>query len=887
MAAGVREDATSDGGRSADVFGGGGEVAALCRGHDWTATPLGPPERWAPALRDAVRLVLASPASMSLWCGPAYTLVYNDAYGRVLGDRHPAALGRRGGDVWAELWPEIAPQLDRVRGGGLAAAAEHVRFGVEGQDGGGVEDGRFDHALSAVRDDAGAVVAVLSVADDAPARVRAERALAAERGRLARLLDASPAAMALFTGPEHVVAYVNPAWERVVGRPDALGLPLRLAFPEMAETGLFEPLAHVYETGEPHRVSEMRLPLRRRPDGPVEESYWDFVWQPQVGPSGGGPSGRGADILVHALDVTAQVRARRDVERLLAASDTADRRLRHQAAELEGQTGELRATAAQLAERTGAAEAASAALAESEARYRALFDALDTGFCVVEVLVDAEGRACDYRFLEGNPAFLAQTGLVDPIGRTARELVPGLEEDWVEVYGRVARTGEPTRFEQRSDAMGRWFDVYAFRVDAPAQRRVAIFFHDATAAKAAERERERLVAALEAEQATLRSLILQAPAPLSLLVGPEHRFELVNEAYKRVSGGGRDVTGLTPPEAFPELAGSGIYELFDRVYGTGEPWDGPETLCRYDRDGTGVIDTWFNLRFEPVRDADGRVTAILNFAVDVTEQVRARREVERLLADSERARADAEAARSEAEKANRAKSEFLATMSHELRTPLNAIGGYAELIEIGIHGPVTEAQRTALARIQQSQRHLLGLIAGVLDYSRVEAGAVTYQLARVPVAEAVAEAEALVAPQLRANGLGYAWSGAPPGLAVRADREKLQQILLNLVGNAIKFTHGRDGVAGRIEVACAAAPGGDAGRVAIHVRDTGDGIAPEQLARVFEPFVQADQRLTRRHGGVGLGLAISRDLARGMGGDLTAASTPGEGSTFTLTLPAA
>jgi signal transduction histidine kinase len=284
---------------------------------------------------------------------------------------------------------------------------------------------------------------------------------------------------------------------------------------------------------------------------------------------------------------------------------------------------------------------------------------------------------------------------------------------------------------------------------------------------------------------------------------------------------------------------------------------------------------------------DGARVGIIAHGSDVTAQVLARREVERLLADSERARADAEAARRDAEKANRAKSEFLAVMSHELRTPLNAIGGYSELIELGIHGPVTDAQRTALARIQQSQRHLLGLIAGVLDYSRVEAGAVTYQLARVPVAEAVAEAEALVAPQLRAKGLGYAWSGAPPGLAVRADREKLQQILLNLVGNAIKFTHGRDGVPGRIEVACAAAPGGDAGRVAIHVRDTGDGIAPEQLERVFEPFVQADQRLTRRHGGVGLGLAISRDLARGMGGDLTAASTPGAGSTFTLTLPAA
>ena len=249
---------------------------------------------------------------------------------------------------------------------------------------------------------------------------------------------------------------------------------------------------------------------------------------------------------------------------------------------------------------------------------------------------------------------------------------------------------------------------------------------------------------------------------------------------------------------------------------------------------------------------------------------------EELLQAERAARAEAEEARRAAEAANQAKSQFLATMSHELRTPLNAIGGYAELIELGIHGPITDTQRTALERIQRSQRHLLGLITGVLDYSRVEAGAVTYRLTSVPVTEAVAEAELLVAPQLRAKGLGYAWSGAPPELRVRADREKLQQILLNLLGNAVKFTHSRDGVPGRIEVACTveegdggAAGGGSArGRVRLHVCDTGEGIAADALDRVFEPFVQADQRLTRAHAGVGLGLAISRDLARGMGGDL-------------------
>ena len=236
-------------------------------------------------------------------------------------------------------------------------------------------------------------------------------------------------------------------------------------------------------------------------------------------------------------------------------------------------------------------------------------------------------------------------------------------------------------------------------------------------------------------------------------------------------------------------------------------------------------------------------------------------------------------ARASAELANRAKSEFLAVMSHELRTPLNAIGGYAELIELGIRGPVTEDMRKDLQRIQKSQRHLLGLVNGVLNYSRVEAGAVTYELQDVMLDEVLASCEALVAPQIRNKRLSLSYEATEPSIEVRADAEKLQQVLLNLLTNAIKFTE----PGGSIELSCARA--GD--EVRVSVSDTGKGIAGDQLGRVFEPFVQVDARLTRTQEGVGLGLAISRDLARGMGGDLTVASTLGEGSTFTLSLPLA
>lgn len=273
--------------------------------------------------------------------------------------------------------------------------------------------------------------------------------------------------------------------------------------------------------------------------------------------------------------------------------------------------------------------------------------------------------------------------------------------------------------------------------------------------------------------------------------------------------------------------------------------------------GADGVNRWFLTRVEPVRGRDGTVVRWFGTNTDIQ---------------------DLREARESARAASRAKSDFMATMSHELRTPLNAIGGYVELIEMELRGPITDPQRRDLARIRASQQHLLGLISGVLDLTRIESGKVAYDLAHVRVDGLLGGLDALVAPQAAAKKLVLEYVGAPIDLVVIADREKLRQILLNLLSNAIRYTPA-DG-----HIVMTAAAHGDT-TVVITVCDNGPGIPLDRQADVFEPFVQLDRSLTQTREGVGLGLSISRDLAHGMNGELSVESKPGEGACFVVTLP--
>ena len=817
--------------RSADeaadvLFSGRGEMRALCRAFDWAASPLGPVTGWSQSLRAAVGIVLASRHPMFLWWGPELIQFYNDDYRPILGSggRHPRALGARGREFWSDVWVAIGPQVDQVMTGGDATWHEDQYLPIERN--GRLEDVWWTYGYSPVRDDDGRIGGTLVVCQETTQRVVAERERATtetarDDHRAARVLD-QIADEHLTMDSEFRILSLNAAAERGLGktRDEFVGRTHWDAFPASvgseAERQYRRVVAERIEAHFTHHYVGEGYDLHLEIDAyPTDEGGAAIFWR----------------------DISGRIRAEQ-------------------------------------------------VMRESEAKYHTLFDAIDVGFCVIEVQFDAKDRPVNYRYLETNPAFVQQSGIVNAVGRTVRELIPAIEAHWFETYGLVARTGESIRFQSGSETMGRWFDLFAFRIGEPEQRRVAVLFTDVSAARIAEREREQLLRALEVERARLEEVFRRAPSFIAVLRGPDYVFEVVNEAYRQLVGH-REILGLPFLEAVPEIRGQGYTELLEQVRQTGEPLVGRETPALIQRTPGAPLETrYLDFVMQAFTEADGTRSGVVAHGSDVTEQVLARRDVERLLAESkqvlaetERARADAEAARGEAEAANRAKGEFLAVMSHELRTPLNAIGGYAELLEMGIRGAVTDQQRDDLRRIQASQRHLLGLINEVLNYAKLETGAVHYDIVDVRLREALAVAEALVAPQARAKGLTLTIANSPLSLTVRADEEKLRQIIINLLSNALKFT----GNGGQIEITCAAA----GANAFVRVSDTGVGIPADKLDMIFEPFTQVRSDLTRLHEGTGLGLAISRDLARGMSGELTVQSALGLGSVFTLSLPIA
>jgi PAS domain S-box-containing protein len=849
---------TTRAGRDADpLFDGPGEMRERCLAVDWAATPLGPSTAWPQALRTAVRLMLGTPVATCLWCGPTYTLIYNDTYRRILGAKHPA-LGRSGYEVWDELWPELEVQFEGVRNGGDAVYLDEALLTMERLEDRRGEDAWFTYSLSALTDEDGVCLAVYNLGVEITEKVRARHAVAQATERLRDQQveleltnqQLQENAIELEMANDELHATAAELQERTAE-----------AEAERARaTSVLETMSDAHFTMDASfRILTMNAAMERSLQAPRETFLGRDYWEAFPGSLGTPADTNYRRVAAEGVEVHWAQHYKDDVY---------DRDVEVDAYPTE--EGGIAVFWREVTERVRR----EAALRESEARLRAIYD----GTHEYIGLISPDGTVLDC-----NRASLEFAGNTrdQVVGRPFWETpwfayTPGAPELLRDAVARAA-AGHFVRYEAilerpSGEAITFDFSLHPIRNEAGEVVLIVPEGRDVT-------ERQRLLSQLVVERARLEQVFRRAPSFIVAFRGPEQVYEFVNEAYYQLVGH-RDILGKPLLEAIPEIRDQGFKELLEGVRRTGEPWVGHETPVELQRTPGAPLETrYLDMVFQALTEADGTRTGVVAHGSDVTAQVLARREVERLLEESERARAEAESARAEAEAANRGKSEFLAVMSHELRTPLNAIGGYAELVEMGIRGPVTQQQREDLRRIQHSQRHLLGLINEVLNYAKIETGSVNYDLADVPVHEAVAAAESLVAPQARAKGLALVVGDGAPSLAARADAEKLRQILVNLLSNAVKFTDS----GGRVDISCVR----EDGRVRVHVRDTGIGIPPEKLDAIFDPFVQVRADLTRPHEGTGLGLAISRDLARGMGGELTASSTPGEGSTFTLSLPAA
>ncbi|MDP9122590.1 MAG: PAS domain-containing protein, partial [Acidobacteriota bacterium] len=388
---------------------------------------------------------------------------------------------------------------------------------------------------------------------------------------------------------------------------------------------------------------------------------------------------------------------------------------------------------------------------------------------------------------------------------------------------------------------------------------------DVTRRKAIEEERELLLKRIEAERARLTAAFMQSPAFMCVLRGPAHVFEFVNEQYYQIVGR-RDILGKPIHEALPELAGQGFFELLDRVYATGTPFVGKDMPALVQRRPDEPLEQrYFEFVYQPVQEPDGAASGIFVHGVDITE---------RKLAEEQRAASleSERVARAEAERASRMKDDFLATLSHELRTPLNAILGWSQILR---RQSGADDLARGLDTIERNARAQTKIIEDLLDMSRIVSGKVRLDVQWIDLGSIVQAAVETVRPAADAKGVRIQAALDSLRSAVSGDASRLQQVFWNLLSNAVKFTPR----GGRVQVLLERV----SSRLEVSVTDTGEGISPQFLPQVFDKFRQADASTTRRHGGLGLGLAIAKQLVELHGGSLWAQSAgPGQGATFTV-----
>ena len=628
-------------------------------------------------------------------------------------------------------------------------------------------------------------------------------------------------------------------------------------------------------------------------------------------------------------------------------------------------------------------------LRQSEERYRSLFETMDEGFCLCEMIFDADGKPFDYRFLEINPVFGAMTGLKNAVNKTARELIPNLESHWFEIYGKVVLTGEPIRFTDGSEAMNRWFDVFASRVGGADSHKFALLFTDISERKRAElalkESQTHLAMALKVGRAgtfewDIKNNINSWSPEIEAMYGvPTGTFEgnyeawqkrIVPEDVEKVEQGiqntlkakledfeyeframlpdgskrwfagrarfeydekteplrmiginvditNRKLTEIALSDARARLEstltageiGTWVWNVENdavfadknlaRMFSVSEADANGGKIENYirsihsnDRERIGKIISqalesgdsyegdyrlvssdggicWVVARGTIERDADGVAVSLPGVVLDITERKEAEFERELLFVEAQKAREIAE-------RANRSKDEFIALVSHELRSPLNAMLGWTRVLQKKQADEKTTAY--ALDVIVRNALSQSRLIEDLLDIARIGEGKLRIEKRATAIIPIIKSAIEIIRPAADGKNIVIAESFDSAANFIHGDDDRLRQVIENLLSNAVKFTP--DG--GRVEISLKR----NDRQIELIFSDTGQGIAAEFMPEIFEKFRQADPSTTRRHGGLGIGLSLARDLVELHGGKISAQSEgEGKGATFIVTLP--
>lgn len=759
-----------------------------------------------------------------------------------------------------------------------------------------------------------------------PLNILTEPDLRAGRTELYRVLRAVPAMVAIMHGPDHIFEFANPLYLKVVGKTEAIiGTPVRQVFPELKGQGILEILDKVYRTGKEFTADELEIELDTNNDGTPEKVHFNFVYQPMRD-----ADGKVSGIMAHAVEVSAQVNARRIAE-------------------------------------------------ENEARYRMLFNSIDEGFCVIEMLYDKGDEAVDYRFVETNKVFEAQTGLKNAAGKTVKQLLPDIESHWIERYDKVALSGKPIRFTEGSEAMGRWFDVHASRVGEADKHQVAVLFKDITRQKMAE---------VRQETATRQITdVLESMGDAFFMLDKDWKIVRVNKVHEKVTMTKRgDIIGTYFWDTYPITRDLKYWTEYRKVMQTRRPahfveyyapldlWteadvfptneggisvffrditirkQAEEALRTSESDFRFMAEslpqkiftatpegkvTYFNPHWSeylgvPTEEliksgvrqyihpddlegnmrswkwsvktgkasqmeqrllrADGQyrrhvshVRAMYDESGNIVRWFGSMTDIEDVLRTAERnvelekITAALTEQRTQLIELGKAKDEFISLASHQLRTPATGVKQYLGMVLEEYAGPVAEAQRRMLDQAYASNEREIAIINDLLKVAQVDAGKV--QLKPRPADIGMLLEEIIDGQQSKFDERGQKVELHLPGAEITAhlDPERIRMVLENIVDNASKYTPpGKNIYVGLVK---------SRNSVIISVRDQGVGIHKKDIDKLFRKFTRLDNPLSVAVGGTGLGLYWAKKIVDLHGGTISVDSVVDEGSTFTVTIP--